>query len=107
MNFQELTSKLQDSPMELNTYKSGQHYNRALGHLTFMPTTLAQAKNQVRHIKNESYDNLLMCGKWFPIEEFLNNNGFTGQYELTKSKTFCRLVNIQDYCSALKKQFNF
>lgn len=107
MNFQELTTKLQDSKSDLITFKKGQHYDRLVGNLVFLPTSLAQAKNQVRHINNKSYKNILMCGQWFPLEDFLNRNGFNGQYEFTKSKTMCRLVNIQDYCLALKKEFNF
>lgn len=93
--------------VELSTYKPGEHYSIALGRLTFMPTTKAQAIRHISHIKNKGFHNLLMCGEWNSVEVFLNKHGFKGSYNLTKSGTMCRLDNMtSDYVSALKKEFN-
>ena len=97
-----ITNNTFNSP--LLTFKSGEHYSDFLGKITFMPTTVAQAKAQVKKIKN-GYDNLLMCGEWNLIELFLNKHGFNGQYNLTKSRTMCRLANVNDLVSAIKKEF--
>lgn len=106
MNFQELTTVLTDNQSSLISVNARQHYQDLLGNIVFMPTTIAQAKKQLSHIKNKSYKDLLMCGQWFGIEQLLNKHGLKGDYTLTKSKTMCRLTNISDYCTALKLEFN-
>lgn len=86
--------------------EAGKHYGWALGKVNFIPSTQAQAKAQVKKVKNGDYDNLLMCGEWISLESFLNENGFTGEYQLTKSGSMCRLINIGDYLQAIKKAFS-
>ena len=105
MNFQELTTVLTDKESSLISVKGGQHYKDLLGKIVFLPSTSAQAKKHVSHIKNKSYKDLLMCGQWFGIEQLLNKHGLQGDYSLTKSQTMCRLTNISDYCTALKLEF--
>lgn len=105
MNIQELTTVLTDNQSSLISVNGRQHYQGLLGNIVFMPSTIAQAKKHVNHIKNKSYKDLLMCGQWFGIEQLLNKHGLQGDYSLTKSKTMCRLTNISDYCTALKLEF--
>lgn len=88
------------------TIEKGKNYNWALGKIKFIPTNINQAKSQIKFIKNGGYDNLLMCGEWVSLEKFLNYNGFKGEYKLTKSGSMCRIENIEDYVSAIKKQFS-
>lgn len=101
----DITSALKDTRKEMITFEAGQHYGFFLGKILFRPTTLAQAKKHIHAIRNTSFDNLLMCGEWLSVEEFLNENGFAGQYRFTKSGTMVRLENIQDYVQAIKNAF--
>lgn len=64
------------------------------------PTTHAQAK------RFRTFD-VLSGVDVAKIESLLNKHGFCGNYKLTKSKTWCRLQNIDDFKSALRKEYNF
>ena len=41
------------------------------------------------------------------IEAIMNKHGLSGQYKLTKSKTWVRLMNFSDFAKALKLEFEF
>lgn len=107
MNFTELTQlenfKSTSSFATLN-FKKGQHCSRFYGDISCFFEGKAQIKKQINHLKNNGCDNLLMNGQWNNVEAFLNKHGFKGEYVLTKSKTFCRLTNINDYIKALESE---
>lgn len=81
------------------------HYGSLVGKVVFMPTTKVQAQKHIKCINQGFFENLLMCGQWHSVEEFLNEFGFNGEYKLTKSGTMCRIQNTGDYVKALKMKF--
>ena len=104
--FSDVTSKLKDTRSEMIVIKNGKHIGWALSYVRFEPSTLAQAKRQIEALKSNTNNNLLMCGEWYGVEEFLNKFGFTGNYEFTKSGSMVRLENIADLISAIKIKFD-
>jgi hypothetical protein len=107
MNYKELLDGIKDKSESghLITIPENKHYRRFCGFVHFMPTTRAQCVKHLYQIKR-GYDDLLMCGQWHPVEQFLNEFGYSGVYSLTKSGYMCRLLNISDYRGALKKKFD-
>ena len=106
LNIDQINEVINDKyTCEMTTVPERGHYSQFLGKINFKPTTKAQAVKQIKYISNVGFDNLLMVGEYRSVERFLNDNGFKGQYTLTKSKTMCRLDNVSDYVSALEKQF--
>lgn len=109
MNYAELNTQSgisNQTPLRFLSVKPNGHYMWALGKVTFMPSSVSQAIKHVRHINANGYDNLLMCGEWHNVEEFLNKHGIKGDYKITKSGTMCRLENVSDYVTAIKKEFS-
>lgn len=105
LTFAELKETLKEENFGGIFIEKGKHYGWAVGKIKFIPQTIQQAKAQVKTIKNGGYDDLLMVGAFNSVERFMNENGFEGSYSLTKSKTMCRLENVQDYVLAIKKAF--
>jgi hypothetical protein len=84
--------------------KPNQHICNALSLGRVFPTTKAQA---MRVYSRGSFDVLYLLDVDTLIEPLLNKHGFTGDYNLTKSKQFCRLNNFADFKKALKLEYNF
>jgi hypothetical protein len=106
MNYAELTQRIvTDFTAGLIKVAPRGHYAFFTGHVNFMPQSKAQAKAHINAINNLGFDNLLMVGQWHDLEQFLNKHGFQGDYNLTKSRTMCRLQNTTDYVTAIKMEF--
>lgn len=75
-----------------------------LGNL--FPTTKAQAIRVVR-CSNVACGDVLGKADVVMIESLLNKNGFEGNYKLTKSGRWARLINTNDVKLALRKEFKF
>ena len=83
--------------------KAGEHVSLILSLGRVFPITKAQAQKVARNgffdvLNNKDVEN---------IEKIMNKHGFNGQYKLTKSKTWVRLMNFQDFAKALKLEFGF
>jgi len=86
----------------LRDLKPFEHYKfRASG----FPTTITQAKFYEKHICFSNF--LLNNCDIEKIEKLLNKHNLTGDYRLTKSKTWARIQNGLDVSEALKLEFKF
>lgn len=84
--------------------KDREHISTLIALGSIFPSTQAQAKKVCKGgdldvLYNTDVENL--------IEPLLNRHGFKGEYILTKSGRFCRLVNQLDFKKSLKLEFNF
>ena len=84
----------------LATREAGQHSGFLLSLSRLFPTTAAQAKRW------HAFD-CLGAADVERIESLLNKHGMAGEYKLTKSGGFCRLVNTADFKRALKSEYSF
>lgn len=84
--------------------KPKQYICNALSFGRVFPTSKAQA---MRVYSRGSFDVLYLLDVDTLIEPFLNKHGFAGDYNLTKSKHFCRLNNFADFKKALKLEYKF
>lgn len=89
--------------MSCNTYNPKSHYKFVMSLGRVFPTTTAQAKY---FLSSNSYIDVLNSMDVEIIESFLNKHGFEGNYQYTKSKTWVRLTNTDDFEKALKKEYN-
>ena len=84
----------------LAEYKPRQHYKFVASLGRVFPTTREQARNF-------KWMDVLGKGDVVKIEALLNKHGYNGMYVFTKSKTFCRLSNTNQFVEALKKEYNY
>ena len=84
----------------LAEYKPRQHYKFVASLGRVFPTTREQARNF-------KWMDVLGKGDVVKIEALLNKHGYKGMYVFTKSKTFCRLSNTNQFVEALKKEYNY
>ncbi|MBP5722863.1 MAG: hypothetical protein J6X18_04730 [Bacteroidales bacterium] len=84
----------------LAEYKPRQHYKFIASLGRMFPTTKQQALN---------FKWLDVLGKSdvIKIEALLNKHGYNGMYVFTKSRTFCRLSNTNQFKEALKKEYKY
>ena len=83
-------------------YKPRTHSGLALDLGRCFPTTKAQVKKFIAI--GRGLDVLGMADVEL-VEALLSKHGYEGSYQYTKSKTFVRLINNQDFCEALKKEY--
>lgn len=80
------------------TYPKGSHTKGVFSLGIALPNSLSQLK-KFTHIDVLNGDDVEK------VEKILNENGFKGEYSLTKSKRWARLRNIDDLKKALKNEF--
>lgn len=79
-----------------------EHYEFSMSIGRFFPTTRAQA---LRFIANGCHIDTLGAPDVDRIEDLLNKHGYVGEYKLTKSGTWARLINVTDLAIALKLEY--
>ena len=91
----------------LSVHPKGSHCQIAMWNTFFMPTTKIQALRFFKATKNwvdsQIIHSQLAANE---VEKFMSKHGYEANFKLTKSKTMCRLVNFEDFKSAIKKEFN-
>lgn len=100
MKASELNLKKDGYNFNCNSYPKGAHISLLLNIGRCFPSCKSQA------VKWSNFD-VLNFEDVQLVEAFLNKHGFFGEYKLTKSGTWVRLVNQDDFKKALKKEYNF
>lgn len=103
MKANELQLKREDFHFSTKIYKPKSHYKFLMRMGRVLPTTKAQAKHFIQSkcefgVLN-SYD--VGC-----IEAIFAECGKEGEYRYTKSRTWVRLTNIEDFYNCLKQKYN-
>jgi len=94
--------KVTDTNTLYETSKKGEHYSYRLEIGRLFPTTKTQAK---AFVKGEYGLDMLGIGDVEKIEALLQKHGFQGKFKYTKSKRWVWLLNINDFRTALKKEY--
>jgi hypothetical protein len=103
MQIQELKLDKLNFNFNLNTYPKGSHVKL----LIILGRCFPQTKEQAKYfIKKGAKLDVLNYKDVQDLEAFLNKQNFKGQYKYTKSLTWVRLINQNDFISALKKEHN-
>lgn len=100
MKIQEIKLKKEGFNFNANFYPKGSHVGLLLTIGRCFPSCKAQA------IKWSNFD-VLNYDDVEVIENLLNKHGFEGNYKPTKSGQWVRLINQDDFKTALKKEYNF
>lgn len=107
MNAQNIINQITDKVSFTSLYvpKEREHIEVLIRLGRIFPKTKAQAKrvyqNSVCLEVLYNYDAETL------IEPLFKKHGMEGNYKLTKSKRFCRLVNFEDFKKALRLEYNF
>lgn len=90
----------------LTIHKPGSHCSIAMWNSFFMPSSKAQAKKWIGYVGD--WDRSQVIGSQLQvcqIEEFMAKHGVVADFKYTKSKSFVRLANFQDFINCVKKEF--
>ena len=84
--------------------KDGQHYKSAMRIGRVFPTTKAQA---IELRRMGAIFDVLGKADLENIEMLMNKHGKSGKYTLTKSESFARIANMQEFYECLKDEYQF
>lgn len=106
MNAQNIINQITDKVSFTSLYvpKEREHIEVLIRLGRIFPKTKAQAK---RVYKTWGLEVLYNSDVETLVEPLLKKHGLEGDYKLTKSKRFCRLVNFEDFKKALRLEYNF
>lgn len=82
--------------------KDGQHYKSAMRIGRVFPTTKAQA---IELCRMGAIFDVLGKEDVKNIEMLMNKHGKSGEYTLTKSESFARIENMQEFYECLKAEY--
>lgn len=100
MTYKEIKLQKDGYNFNANCYPKGSHISLLLRLGRCFPTCKSQAIKYT-HLDVLNYEDVQL------VESMLNKHGFIGDYKHTKSGTWVRLINQDDFKKALKKEYNF